>query len=412
MTAEIVALNHGAVALAADSAVTVTMAGRQKVLRTADKLFALSETQPVAVMFYNNASLMDIPWETIIKCYRKQLGDRSFDRVADYAQDFLSYTANYYEHAPGGTLEAWVRLQVVAVLMSWKEASEVAFSLFEREDVREEVARELEAELTDCDPFEGVSAEMAAKITKTRVATVKEYLNKQRGSPPGKTLRARLHRIGQLSVTRHMKKGEHAPLMTGLVVAGFGEADVFPSARNYSLSGLLTENGACWSQLGATDLDEDGDPVEFNSQIIPFAQSETVEGFMTGIEPRLLEEVHSLVADKLGDLAERVDEHFHEMSSPERAELSDLLEEWGDGLLNEFHTDLKEIKQNEFVAPIIEMVEMLPRFDLAAAAEALVSLQSFKRRVTMDAETVSAPVDVVVISKGDGLVWVKRKGEG
>ncbi len=42
-------------------------------------------------------------------------------------------------------------------------------------------------------------------------------------------------------------------------------------------------------------------------------------------------------------------------------------------------------------------------------AESLVNLTCFKRRVTLDAETVGGPVDVAVISKGDGFVWVKRK---
>ncbi len=42
-------------------------------------------------------------------------------------------------------------------------------------------------------------------------------------------------------------------------------------------------------------------------------------------------------------------------------------------------------------------------------AESLVNLTSFKRRVTMDPETVGGPIDVAVISKGDGFVWIKRK---
>ncbi len=37
------------------------------------------------------------------------------------------------------------------------------------------------------------------------------------------------------------------------------------------------------------------------------------------------------------------------------------------------------------------------------------NLTSFKRRVTLDAETVGGPIDVAVISKGDGLVWTRRK---
>ena len=42
-------------------------------------------------------------------------------------------------------------------------------------------------------------------------------------------------------------------------------------------------------------------------------------------------------------------------------------------------------------------------------AESLVSLTSFKRRVTHDPETVGGPIDVAVISKGDGFIWINRK---
>ena len=42
-------------------------------------------------------------------------------------------------------------------------------------------------------------------------------------------------------------------------------------------------------------------------------------------------------------------------------------------------------------------------------AETLVNLTSFKRRVTPEAETVGGPINVAVISKGDGLIWIKRK---
>jgi len=47
--------------------------------------------------------------------------------------------------------------------------------------------------------------------------------------------------------------------------------------------------------------------------------------------------------------------------------------------------------------------------ELAAMAEALVNLTKFKRRVSTARETVGGPIDVAVITKGDGFVWVKRK---
>ena len=51
----------------------------------------------------------------------------------------------------------------------------------------------------------------------------------------------------------------------------------------------------------------------------------------------------------------------------------------------------------------------MPKEDLAAMAESLVNLTSFKRRISREAETVGGPIDVAVVSKGDGFIWIKRK---
>jgi len=77
MTAEIAILNKEAIALAADSAVTMK-AGEagEKVFTSANKLFALSKYQPVGIMVYGSAEFMDVPWETIIKIYRKETVDK------------------------------------------------------------------------------------------------------------------------------------------------------------------------------------------------------------------------------------------------------------------------------------------------------------------------------------------------
>lgn len=70
MTAEIVIINQHGVAMAADSAVTI---GSQKIINSAIKLFSLSRTEPVGIMIYGNANLLNIPWETLIKLYRKKI---------------------------------------------------------------------------------------------------------------------------------------------------------------------------------------------------------------------------------------------------------------------------------------------------------------------------------------------------
>ena len=91
MTAEIAIMNKTAVALAADSAVTIEQEKGQKIFNTVNKLFALSKYHPVGIMIYGNANFMDVPWESIIKIYRSKLGKKTFSTLKEYADNFISF---------------------------------------------------------------------------------------------------------------------------------------------------------------------------------------------------------------------------------------------------------------------------------------------------------------------------------
>ena len=90
MTAEVVVMNKSAVAVAADSAVTIEMRHGNKIYTT-NKVFTLSKYQPVGIMIYGKAELLQIPWETIIKVFRRRLGDRKSGLLDEYAQDFVRF---------------------------------------------------------------------------------------------------------------------------------------------------------------------------------------------------------------------------------------------------------------------------------------------------------------------------------
>ena len=91
MTAEIAIMNSMAIALAADSAVTIGHRSGQKIYNTVNKLFMLSAYYPVGIMVYGSAELMHVPWESVVKSYRRKLGDKAFDHLEDYASDFLEF---------------------------------------------------------------------------------------------------------------------------------------------------------------------------------------------------------------------------------------------------------------------------------------------------------------------------------
>lgn len=97
MTCEVAVMNKRGVALAADSA--VTLGDGEKVYLTAEKLFLISPAAsaaaaspvPVGIMTYGGADIMGVPWETVVKLYAQKLGRRTFDRLEQYAQDFLRF---------------------------------------------------------------------------------------------------------------------------------------------------------------------------------------------------------------------------------------------------------------------------------------------------------------------------------
>jgi hypothetical protein len=80
MTAEIAIINKSAVALAADSAVTIsTGTKREKIFNTEDKLFELCNTVPIGIMIYNGMSFAGSPIQVLIRRFRTAYDD--FDTV-------------------------------------------------------------------------------------------------------------------------------------------------------------------------------------------------------------------------------------------------------------------------------------------------------------------------------------------
>lgn len=94
MTAEVAVMNGIGVALAADSAVSIGDAP-DKIYTSSDKLFQLSNSAPVGVMVYGSASFVGIPWETIVKEFRRSLGSERLTTVRAYAERFFQYVQNH-----------------------------------------------------------------------------------------------------------------------------------------------------------------------------------------------------------------------------------------------------------------------------------------------------------------------------
>jgi hypothetical protein len=87
------------------------------------------------------------------------------------------------------------------------------------------------------------------------------------------------------------------------------------------------------------------------------------------------------------------------------AKLSSVTDSVVENLSKRFRTYL----HRRHTDPLLGVLNALPKEELAELAESLVSLTSLKRKMSKGLETVGGPIDVAVISKGDGFVWLKRK---
>ena len=68
MSAGICIMNRNAIAMAADSAVTV--GNHEAIHNSANKLFSLSRIAPVGAIIYSNTAFMGVPFEIILKEYK------------------------------------------------------------------------------------------------------------------------------------------------------------------------------------------------------------------------------------------------------------------------------------------------------------------------------------------------------
>ena len=409
MTAEVAILNREAVAIAADSAVTLTGPEGRKIYNTANKLFALSTTEPVAVMIYNMVSFGPIPWETVVKEYRRKLSMKSYATVDEYATDFIEYLSELVEYIPVAEqnirvamIARWELSQIrVSVLNAVREASSNGQSLNDDEIISLIVSC-IEARISELRNgvlVEGLKASAAGRLVNAVPGGwntfVDQYLS---GFPVNEKIRS----LARVMVRTSLRVVSQSPWFSGIVVAGFGRDQWFPALSQHLVDGVIS------GRVRTCQLDNMEIGEQQSAVIYPFAQRDMITTFMEGLHP-VYSALEGFIEERIRLIKEHFGSHVKDVLSPKA--YTALLDEMDQEISNTVidFVELRDDLKNSNYGPIMSVVESLPKKELAEMAEALVNLTSFKLRVSLGAETVGGPVDVAVISKGDGLVWIKRK---
>ncbi|MGI4862437.1 MAG: hypothetical protein ACRYFZ_00825 [Janthinobacterium lividum] len=417
MTAILGILNKTAVALAADSATTHTGGRGEKIYNNAHKLFNISNHYPVGMMVCNSAELTGIPWEIIIKMYRKQLVDFKFDYLPDYGKNF----AEYLQNSISGLLDdkdkalAVLRLStdianhVIQKLgESWQsdpppaeiDLNELANEVLRANFLPEILTNFSEKELIDRVvpySFDNFNDEYGEIIKKNLSAWVRETsgidikLNDE-------TLDSMLSVV--YAYSQHQVEFDSTGSWSGVVLAGFGEKDIFPQLVSYRIGPVFNGEVRIVKEREAKISSQKPSSIE------PFAQSDVIQTFWEGMDPFIID----TVAESMAGVVDHVVDHVIEvLPEGDKEKVQQWLRDSRPGILKDLNNSMKQVIETKNRKPMLDAIATLSKEDLADMAESLISLTYLKRRASFSSESVGGPVDVAVITKGEGFIWLKRK---
>jgi hypothetical protein len=409
MTAEIGILNRTGVALAADSAVTIGGEGNQKVYNSANKLFALSKVHPVGIMIFGGANFMGVPWETIIKTYRKKLGSNKFDTLKEYGEDFfnfLSEDSRFYNFNTESELVSRIFYNELMDMLNG-EVNNLINDLtltgepVHNSDVEKIMIKVLEERidlLNEKSPLIK-SDNFMTEFLETHTDNIKQILEGIINFELQQyVIDLYVDYCGKLVQSEFFSNN-----YSGLVISGYGEEEIFPGLFEFQIEGIFLGH-LKFKEKMPIRINSYSDETYSTAAMRPFAQKEMVYSFMNGIEPSLQNHIISIIKSTVDAYNDLLIENFSMNDN-----FLEIKEGISGQLVENIFNEVDRIQSQFYAQPIMDILEILPKEELAEMAEALVNLTSFKRRISMDAESVGGPIDVCVITKGDGLVWIKRK---
>lgn len=409
MTAIVGILNKSGIAIAADSAATISNGRSRKILNTETKIFRLSKTYPVSVMVYGSTTFMRTPWELIIKQYSRKCGSKGRDTLKEYVDDFLKFLREEKYFCDKDAQDEKLRDMLIDF---YKNVRDLAKEEIEEQDEEvqtsyselfldklEEVKQRFIIESEKCPELEKYPFRVFQNKAQKAIDDILTYGFEEEGFDVKQRLQFEQSAYEWIKSVTFL-----GDFNSGLVFSGYGENDIFPSIYPIEVAGVIDDrlryfvNEGRIAQIGNDNV----------ATIAPYAQADVMQTFMDGIAPDLLDYVIEHNKQLVNQVHTRIYNKLMEAGvGQETLELVANID--FDEINEQAKTELVEYVQNEKREGLLDAVEIFNVQELASMAENLVSITNLQRHFTSDEETVGGPVDVAIITRNEGFVWIKRK---
>lgn len=411
MTSEIAVMNQRAIALAADSAVTLLDGGKTIVRNEHKKLFQFADDLPVGVMIFGAADLMGHPWDLLLEFSRAGTKPRPLPHLRDYADSFFArMDGQEIYFPPARQADEYKRLlaSVFRFIMccahhlheAGAESSDDAilgkainlvwnrYKTYPDGRPRKDLA---------CFP-----AGFAVTVEKDYREVIADLIAASFGAfALDQRAGEQLHDIALFCVVKDLFLED----VTGLVFGGFGADEPYPSVTTYHASAVV---GGIVKRARIEETTIDGD---LHAAVSLYGEADAAYALLRGIAPDLEARVYGTfhkmgrdlvdgVVDSFGNIDPAARESVRRACQSERVPLA----------VQDCYDSINAFQQEAYVDPVLAVVEISSRQELAETACALVELEIFKQRIAGQDPTAGGAVDVAVISRDAGFSWWKRQG--
>lgn len=354
-------------------------------------------------MVFNSADLMRVPWELLIKDFRDFLGEKSFNTLKGYAEEFFKWLDGAQAFFPD-TVQREILLDATnrAALNIYTECQgEYVEQDGEDGDTwRNHVADYVNTYFAHSSEFIYANRLTVDIFNTTRnlyIDDISAELTRLMDHFKWPVIE-NMEMLATCALRRVLAFPAEYFSTAGLVFAGFGDDDVFPAMQEYSSAGYI--NNTAISSLSR----EDTISHQLPASLTAFAQTSMADTFTLGFSA----DVYSAFMDSVRKCTEEFAKSIVADSGGELERLGELSER-----ASTFANDISEVvfqrARREHSLPMKQVLGVLPVDEMAELAETLVNLQSLKEKVTKPSASVGGPIDVAIITRNEGLVWVKRK---
>ena len=403
MTSEVLMLNKDAVVIAADSAVTTGRDPHPRYSKAANKIFDVSIHGNVAATIFAAAEIDRVPWELVLKQFRRHgakcLPLPKLEAYVGALTSFLEENESLFPTSLRASLlksrvfqaAGFLLRQVEAAFPDFSDSSKTpeervaAWNAGKAAVALDLAARVYEGSLsaTDHQNLVGQSAVLEPELAGI-LAQTPEYLH------------ADATTLTPLAIECLIKQPNEFLSSTGLVFAGYGADEIFPSFVHLELYGHIGSK-LLWREANRYAITHDNDAL-----ILPFAQSSMIDRFTDGFDAKLrgiiFQESRAAFDGAIADMMGAGAVIPTELSeSVIRERQSSFMSSW----------QKKNWEAN--FHPLRRVLNSLSVPEMGHLAESLLVLEELRERVTSPSESVGGPIDVAAITKAEGLLWLKRK---